>query len=216
MATFDEAFVIVVGVEGGLVDNPADPGGLTKFGVSSRSYPNEDIRNLTLERAKALYLQDYWLKVGADKLPPPLALLAFDSAVNNGPGRASRFLQQAAGVAQDGIIGPATLAAVAKKPLAEIIAEFQARRTLFMLTLPTVSTFGLGWSRRLFHVTLAALAFEAKAQPVIPDPPPVVVIHDQTDAIARIEAIEVTLRKLLEDKAYTDALNQRPHVEPVP
>jgi hypothetical protein len=65
-------------------------------------------------------------------------------------------------------------------------------------------------------VTLAALAFEAKAQPVIPDPPPVVVIHDQTDAIARIEAIEVTLRKLLEDKAYTDALNQRPHVEPVP
>jgi lysozyme family protein len=213
MATFDEAFVIVVGVEGGFVDNPADPGGATRWGISQRSYPAEDIRNLTLERAKELYRADYWLKVGADKLPPPLALLVFDSAVNNGPGRASRFLQQAAGVAQDGLIGPATLAAVVKKPLAEIIAEFQARRTLFMLTLPTVGTFGLGWSRRLFHVTLAALAFETKAQP--PAPAPVVVIHDQPDYVARLETLEVQVRKMAEDHAYTEALNQRPHVEPV-
>lgn len=206
MATFDEAFVIVVGSEGGYVDNPNDPGKATNWGISSRSYPDLDIKNLTIDHAKVLYKKDYWDVVRGDELPPPLSLITFDAAVNNGPGRAVRWLQQAVGAAQDGILGPGTLAALCSHPLAEVLAEFQARRTLFMLTLPTAGTFGLGWARRLVHVTLASMAFEAKAQPsppVITPPPPVTLDPSVT------EAIEIAVRKALEDKAFTDALNQR-------
>jgi lysozyme family protein len=205
MASFDEAFVLVVGSEGGYANNPADPGGETHWGVSKRSYPALDIKNLTIDQAKAIYERDYWAKVGADKLPPPLALVLFDAAVNNGPSRAARWLQQAVGVPQDGVVGPLTLAAVAKHQLADTIAEFQARRSLYMLTLPTVGTFGLGWARRLVHVSLACMAFEDKPPPAAPavDPPSKLTPAD-------LDAIEVAVRKALEDGAYTAALNQRP------
>ena len=57
---FDIAFSRLIDSEGGLTDNPKDPGGLTKFGISQRSYPDIDIRNLTLDQAKAIYLRDFW------------------------------------------------------------------------------------------------------------------------------------------------------------
>ena len=80
----------------------------------------------------------------------------FDAAVNNGVGRAVRWLQASLDLRQDGVIGPATLAAVAKQPPMVLAVEIVAQRAWFMSRLPTWPTFGLGWSRRL-----AALAAEA-------------------------------------------------------
>lgn len=148
---FERAFAIVVGAEGGYVNNPADPGGETRFGVSKRSYPDVDIVNLTLAQAQAIYKRDFWDPIRGDDLPPTLALLALDAAINSGPSRAARWLQAAVGVAQDGKIGPATLAAVHahKGHGADVQAEFMAQRMNFMANLATWRSFGLGWSRRL-------------------------------------------------------------------
>lgn len=82
--SFQQAFQIVIGHEGGYVNDPVDPGGETKYGISKRSYPDVDIPNLTLEKAQAIYERDYWLKCGCDKLPHPMNIIIFDSAVNHG------------------------------------------------------------------------------------------------------------------------------------
>lgn len=81
--------------EGGYVNDPADPGGETKWGISKRAYPQEDIKNLSPERAATLYWRDYWVASGASNLPLPLAVAVFDTAVNCGVGRAKSFLQEA-------------------------------------------------------------------------------------------------------------------------
>lgn len=146
--TFDQAFDRLMGNEGGLVDSPADPGGLTKWGISKRSYPSLDIRNLTREQAKLIYFSDFWTAAGMDKIPGALAFQVFDAAVNHGIQTAVRMMQRAAGVADDGHAGPVTLAAVNAKPLSEMLMLFLAERLLFWTALSTWPTFGKGWARR--------------------------------------------------------------------
>ncbi|MFZ0931236.1 MAG: glycosyl hydrolase 108 family protein [Syntrophobacteraceae bacterium] len=51
-------------------ETPGDAGGGTKFGISSRSYPNVDIKNLTRDQAVGIYYHDFWLKGGIDRIPP--------------------------------------------------------------------------------------------------------------------------------------------------
>lgn len=164
MSVFDIAFRVVIGEEGDYANNPRDPGGETKFGISKRAYPALDIAALTCDEAKAIYRRDYWDVVRGDSLPPGLALLTFDAAVNSGPSRAVRWLQAACGASVDGIMGPETLAAAGKASLAAL-AEFQAQRLLFMAGLPTWPTFGLGWSRRVCRVLLAAIALARPPEP---------------------------------------------------
>jgi len=113
MAYFDDCFDKLLGHEGGYVFNPADPGGETKWGISKRSYPNLDIKNLTVEDAKRIYWRDYWLRCGCEDLPRGLAFDVFDAAVNSGANQAARWLQTALGVRADGVIGPDTKAAAA-------------------------------------------------------------------------------------------------------
>lgn len=132
----------------------------TRYGISAAAYPGTPIATLTLDAARAIYRRDYWDKVQGDNLPPPLALLVFDAAVNNGVGRAVRWLQTAAGVTPDGALGPHTLAAVGAKAGqgAALMAEFQAQRLFFMAGLPTWRSFGLGWARRLSRLPYAAIS----------------------------------------------------------
>jgi lysozyme family protein len=158
MSAFDAAFRVTVGHEGGYVNNKDDPGGETNFGISKRAYPNVDIKGLTLEKAKAIYLTDYWSRTGCDKMAPALALLVFDAAVNNGVGSAARWLQLAVGVTPDGKIGPGTLSAITKADPQKAAVEFMAQRINAMANLPTWKTFGLGWARRL-----ARLPYEAQS-----------------------------------------------------
>ncbi|ONG53300.1 hypothetical protein BKE38_12625 [Pseudoroseomonas deserti] len=175
MTAFDHALARLLEHEGGFTLNRADPGnwtggkpdkGLlrgTKFGISAASFPTLDIAALTLEDARAIYRRLYWDRVRGDELPPALALLVFDSAVNNGVAAAVKLLQASIGTPADGLIGPATLAALRRAVgngdpdrVTAVAIEFQARRIVLMAALSTWATFGLGWARRL-----ASLPFQA-------------------------------------------------------
>lgn len=94
MATFEEAFKFVQKWEGGpkVTNDPRDPGGLTKWGISKRANPDLDIEALSEEQAKAIYKERYWDKVGGSAQHPAVALVAFDTAVNMGVSRANEWL----------------------------------------------------------------------------------------------------------------------------
>jgi lysozyme family protein len=147
--TFDEAFEIVIGHEGGYVDHPNDPGGATKYGISRRSYPGEDIAGMTLERAKAIYLRDFWGPAGCDAVPDALKFDLFDYAVNSGPKTAAKALQRIVGAHPDGIIGPRTLLAISSRNPQALAARLLGARLQMMTDLPTWPSFGRGWARRI-------------------------------------------------------------------
>jgi lysozyme family protein len=168
---FDVAFGKVIGHEGGLSMDPRDRGNWTggeqgkgalkgtKYGIAAHVYPNEDIANLTLERAKELYLRDYWGPAGCDALPAHIRFDVFDMAVNSGRAQAIRTLQRAAGMRAgevDGKLGPRTLAAVSSVPATRLVARFNAERLLFMTELAVWPTFSRGWAKRIAHNLLGA------------------------------------------------------------
>jgi lysozyme family protein len=171
MDAFEQAFAFVIGHEGGYSAGSADPGNWTggrcgvgecrgtNWGISAAAYPQLDVRALTQAQAAEIYRRDYWDRAACGRLPPPLALLVFDAAVNNGVGRAARWLQTALGVAPDGVIGPATIEAIEARAGqgAALCAEFHARRLAFMASLPTWRVFGAGWARRLCTLPFQAV-----------------------------------------------------------
>lgn len=155
---FDKAFVIIVGEEGGYVSPEqaiakGDSGGETNFGIAKKFYPNLDIKNLTLDQAKAIYNADYWVKIKGDQLPWPLCLFIFDSAINQGTDAAIKLLQKTIGVAQDGIFGVQTVAAASKFKQFKC-AQFMAARALRYTGTRGFDTEGMGWLTRLFDVTM--------------------------------------------------------------
>lgn len=130
-------------------NDPDDPGGATKFGVDQRSHPDVDIRNLTEEKAKAIYRKDYWAKIKGGDLPEKIAVVVMDIAVNNGTGRAAKWLQELAGVTADGVIGPITVAASQK--LNEVdVASLLDRREDFYRAIANgrMAKFLKGWLNR--------------------------------------------------------------------
>jgi len=145
---FDQAFDRLIANEGGYVNLAADPGGETKFGISKRSYPDVDIKNLTRDQAKAIYLKDFWLAGSMDQLPGALAFQCFDTAVNHGIRAALKMLQRAAGVKDDGVIGPVSLAAINATSITDMLMRFIAFRIKFWTSLPTWPSFGRGWANR--------------------------------------------------------------------
>lgn len=146
---FETAFDLLIGHEGGYVYHPNDPGGETKYGISKRSYPDVDIYSLTLEDAKRIYERDFWDRLQISSMPEPIRFQLFDTAVNSGPGQAVRFLQRAANVADDGIIGPMTISAVRRLSPYALLARFNGERLDYMTRLSTWPTFGKGWARRI-------------------------------------------------------------------
>ena len=152
---FDTAFARLLNHEGGYVDQRADPGGETKYGISKRSYPGEDIANLTVERAKQIYWSDFWLKARCDDIPEAIRFDVFDMAVNSGVAAAVRMVQRAAGTTPDGVIGPVTIAAIAAMNEDKLLCRFNGARLAFMASLPTWPSFGQGWSRRIAANLLA-------------------------------------------------------------
>ena len=154
---FDKAFKIVVGEEGGYVNNPKDPGGETKFGISNSSYPTLDIKNLTIDQAKDIYRRNYWNRVDGDEFPYEIALPLFDAAINEGVSEAIIQLQQAAGVTPDGVMGHNTIEAVKSKDPDQLLALFMAREFNFKTHLKIWLTFGLGWLRRGFRIVVQAI-----------------------------------------------------------
>lgn len=169
MAGFDVAVDHVRREEGGLVDNPLDPGGRTNFGITQRlldqvrtAYPRSRwparVDDLTWEQASSIYRMQYWQPIRGDELPDGLSLMMLDTAVNCGANRAAKWLQAALGVPADGWIGGQTIAATRVQPLFTVLSELAARRAHhYMLQDSIDDEFGLGWARRLFRTFNAAV-----------------------------------------------------------
>ena len=170
MSDFQTALRHVLMSEGGFVNNPKDPGGMTNLGVTARTWedwvghaPSEkEMRELTPEKVAPLYKRKYWDAIKGDDLPNGISYCVFDCAVNSGPGRAVKLLQQAIGVNADGAIGHATLATVrahcvTPEDTKALITDFCNNRLKFWQSLNTFATFGAGWTRRGNEVKEAAL-----------------------------------------------------------
>jgi lysozyme family protein len=152
--SFEQAVAIVLKHEGGYSNDPRDPGGETRFGISKRAYPDLDIRNLKVADAENIYRRDYWDTLRPDELPQELAICLFDCAVNMGRDKAIRLLQRACGVAQDGVMGGNTIAAANR--LVDPVVRFSAERVIAYTGIRGFDTFGKGWLRRTVAVALEA------------------------------------------------------------
>lgn len=151
MAQFSLAFEKVLKWEGGEVNDPRDPGGHTRYGISKRAYPEENINSLTLARARQLYRRDYWGKVMGDEIgSQQIAEMLFDFAVNAGVVRATKMIQRLVGAEEDGVFGPRTLVAVnAGLPLVRVFTLARVEYyTRLVENRPSLRSFHYGWVRR--------------------------------------------------------------------
>jgi len=137
--------------EGGYVNLPSDPGGETKFGISKRSYPHLNIKELTREQAVGIYWTDFWQEAGCEVYHEANCFDMLDAAVNHGIPRAKKLLQQALGVVPDGVIGRFTRKAMETVGHNDIILRFNAYRIKYFITLKGFrdGTFSVGWMDRV-------------------------------------------------------------------
>lgn len=182
-SNFERSLALVLVHEGGWSDHPKDPGGATMKGITLATFrgfyrnnrlTKEDLRNITDTQLREIYKVRYWDAVLGDDLPNGIDYAVFDFAVNSGPARAVKFLQKIVGTAQDGKMGPLTLAAVQSpaRPVA-IITALCTARLAWLQTLSTFLTFGTGWARRVRNVEATATAMvgvrsRPSAEPVQP------------------------------------------------
>jgi lysozyme family protein len=144
--TFNLSFDRLLGHEGGYVNDQNDPGGETNWGISKRSYPTLDIKNLTREVAKKIYLNDFWNVVTG--VPDSVKFQVFDAAVNHGITAAIRMLQRAVGVADDGKWGTFSSGTAATKAESDILMLFIAERAEYFTRLMNWPNHGKGWIRK--------------------------------------------------------------------
>ncbi|OOF50284.1 Predicted lysozyme (DUF847) [Rodentibacter pneumotropicus] len=151
--TFQQIFDRLIGHEGGYVNDPRDPGGETNWGITKHTARENGyvgaMRAMTREQAFKIYHSAFWVRYQCEKMPSAVAYQFFDAAVNHGLGNASRMLQRAVNVADDGVIGAFTLAAIKKMAVSDVIMRLNAERLEFYCKLSTFATFGKGWVRRV-------------------------------------------------------------------
>lgn len=154
---FDQAIILILQYEGGYINDPDDPGGETKYGITKSSYPNLDIKNLTKPAAVAIYRKDFWNANNIESFPDPIRLMMFDMAVNMGMQNGGKVLQRAlnrlGGEFQGtGTIGQFTLDAVKKaNPILLrqwITVERMAYYNQLVIKKPVKLKFLLGWTKR--------------------------------------------------------------------
>ena len=162
-ASFAACMKHVLVYEGGKVDHPRDPGGRTNQGVIQRVYNGwrkrnglepQDVYKMTNKERDAIYREGYWDQVRGDELPAGIDLVVFDGAVNSGPSQSVKWLQRALMMTRiDGVMGPATLAAIdAHKDHDMLVKAICDRRLNFLQALKTWSDFGRGWTSRVSQV----------------------------------------------------------------
>lgn len=147
--------------EGGYSADRTDPGNWTggrvgvghlkgtNWGIAAASYPNLDIKALSRDDAINIYKRDFWDQCHADLLPSAVAFSALDGAVNSGCVRSIQWLQESAGVADDGKWGPFTEAAIKRADPNDLLLRYNANRLEFMTRLAAWDTQGKGWARRI-------------------------------------------------------------------
>lgn len=164
-ANFLRALPLVLKHEGGFSNHKDDPGGATNKGITLGTYRRYvksdgtvlDLQNISAQDVEKVYKLFYWDAIKGDGLPFGVDYAVFDFAVNSGPGRAIKYLQAVVGVAQDGIIGPATLAAVRSRSPVTVINQLCDDRLTFLRKLSIWPTFGKGWTNRVTDVRAHAL-----------------------------------------------------------
>jgi lysozyme family protein len=153
---FRDCLELVLKHEGGFVNHPRDPGGITNLGVTQRVWEEwvkhpvteKDMRELTPALVAPMYEMKYWRTSYCEKLPRGLDLLVFSMAVNAGSGRSVKLLQDAIGVVADGIIGPRTMARINEANVETLIDKFSEARRAYYRGLKLFPVFGVGWLRR--------------------------------------------------------------------
>lgn len=166
---FERALAAVLHHEGGFVNHPSDPGGMTNLGCTKKVWEEwvghevdeKAMRALTPADVAPLYKAKYWDKIKGDELPNGVDYVVFDCAINSGPGRAIKFLQGCVGADMDGALGPKTLAAVRAADAKALVEDYAKRRLSFLQDLPTWGTFGKGWGRRVAEVQQSGLSMVA-------------------------------------------------------
>ena len=160
-SNFRASLSLVLAHEGGYVNHPKDPGGATNQGITQKVYDAyrryhglkpQSVRDIRDSEVSDIYNKNYWRLVRGDSLPCGMDYAVFDFAVNSGVSRAIKYLQRLVGVADDGVIGYVTLAAVEAAVKANeeaTIAQYCANRMAFLRSLGTFATFGKGWTRRV-------------------------------------------------------------------
>jgi len=162
---FRDCLELVLKHEGGFVNHPKDPGGMTNLGVTKKVWEEwighpateKDMRALTPALVAPMYEMKYWRTSYCEKLPRGLDLLVFSMAVNAGSGRSVKLLQDAIGVVADGIIGPRTMARINEANVETLIDSFSEARRQFYRGLKTFPVFGRGWLNRTDKERLEAL-----------------------------------------------------------
>jgi lysozyme family protein len=157
---WDKCFALVIKSEGGFVNNPKDPGGMTNLGVTkvnwemflNRNVTEAEMRALTPESVKGFYKSQYWDKIKGDQLPSGIDYATFDFAVNSGVSRAIKMLQQIAGVVVDGSLGPKSMEAIKTCNPGQAIDVLCNMRLDFLKRLANFDTFGKGWEIRVAKV----------------------------------------------------------------
>jgi lysozyme family protein len=153
---FNKCLTMLLHHEGGFVNHPKDPGGMTNLGVTKAVYDKwvgreateQEMRDLTPEDVAPIYKKNYWDRVKGDDLPSGVDWACFDWAVNSGSGRPAKALQRCVGATPDGAIGPMTLRAVADNEPKRLVEGVYTQRQKFYEDLKTFETFGRGWTRR--------------------------------------------------------------------
>lgn len=157
-------------VEGGFVNDPRDPGGATKYGITIRTLSAwrkmpctvEDVGRLTWTDAREIVKTLYWDTVHGDDLPSGLDYCVADASVNSGPVQAIKWLQRSLGIAADGLFGPVTAEAVRTiRDVKGAIDRYDAARLGFLRHLRTWPVFGRGWFARVNFVTQRAKGMAA-------------------------------------------------------
>ena len=153
---FDECLSMLLKHEGGFVNHPKDPGGMTNLGITKQVYEEfhgvdideEGMRNLKKADVEPIYRSNYWNRCRCQDLPSGVDWAVFDFAVNAGTGRAAKALQKAVETEPDGSIGPLTLMQVKNHEVVNIINRIAIYREQFYRSLSTFDTFGKGWIKR--------------------------------------------------------------------
>lgn len=172
--TYDEALRRLLVHEGGYTNHPSDPGGPTNFGITIHDYRKyinvagtaTDVRNMSVQQAKAIYKSKYWNAMRCDDLPSGVDYAIFDYGVNSGTGRAPKVLKRVLGLdASNSAVTAEVIISAKKRDAKALVEAICGERLRFLQALSTWPTFGAGWGRRVKEVRQAGLAMVARGAP---------------------------------------------------
>lgn len=147
---FNKIISLILEIEGGYVFDKNDPGGETKYGISKKTFPELDIKNLTIDEAKTIYFKDFWIKIRADEFNGPLKYLIFDSAINQGRSGAVKILQKTLGATETGVIDDQLISKANRRSGVHI--QFTSYRIDKYRNSSNADLYFRGWAKRTLKV----------------------------------------------------------------